>query len=183
MRMSWTSLCHDMGLEIPFEAYFSQIGRPFQDILKLLGITENLQIIEEHYMRNSMAYMSLVSFYPGVREVLTGLRVEGRKIGIVTSKDGQRTRILVDQLGIVFDTLQTPCDAYRGKPAPDHLLVAMAETGVDPAETVYIGDMDSDFEAAMRAGVDYIHASWGYGEPIPAIPAAATLQDLRALIA
>jgi phosphoglycolate phosphatase-like HAD superfamily hydrolase len=51
----------------------------------------------------------------------------------------------------------------RGKPAPDHLLMAMAQAGSDPAETVYIGDMAADHEAARRAGIDYAHADWGYG--------------------
>ena len=40
----------------------------------------------------------------------------------------------------------------------------MAFCNVDPIDTVYIGDMQSDYECAQRAGVDFIHANYGYGQ-------------------
>ena len=40
----------------------------------------------------------------------------------------------------------------------------MANAQVDPFDSIYIGDMDADFEASCRAGIDYLHAGWGYGE-------------------
>ena len=40
----------------------------------------------------------------------------------------------------------------------------MAFCNVDPHETYYVGDMQSDMFCANRAGVDFIHAKYGYGE-------------------
>jgi HAD superfamily hydrolase (TIGR01509 family) len=182
MRISWQTLSENLRQGVSFERYFSLIGRPFRDILELLELHENQDAIEEQYMRNSTRCMDVVNFYEGARNFLLTLQSQGRKIGIVTSKDGKRTGILLERLGIHFDTVQTPCSAYRGKPAPDHLLVAMAETGTDPADTIYIGDMDSDCLAAKRAGVDYIHAAWGYGSAIEAAPSAADFDELYKLI-
>ena len=54
-------------------------------------------------------------------------------------------------------------EKLQGKPAPDHLLYAMSELGVSAADTIYVGDMNVDYETAKRAEVDYVHASWGYG--------------------
>ena len=34
----------------------------------------------------------------------------------------------------------------------------------DPHDTYYIGDMESDMFCANRAGVDFIHANYGYGQ-------------------
>jgi phosphoglycolate phosphatase len=68
-------------------------------------------------------------------------------------------------LPITFDCIKTPDGRMRGKPAPDHLLSAMAETGEDPVDTLYVGDMEADHKAAIRAGIDYAHAMWGYGRP------------------
>ena len=54
----------------------------------------------------------------------------------------------------------------------------MAESETDPAETLYVGDMPTDREAADRAGIDYVHASWGYGEPLPGVPNLESIKQL-----
>ena len=41
------------------------------------------------------------------------------------------------------------------KPEPEMLLFAASELGVDPGECVYVGDMDTDREAAQRAWMNY----------------------------
>jgi phosphoglycolate phosphatase-like HAD superfamily hydrolase len=63
-----------------------------------------------------------------------------------------------------FDWVCAPKQGLRGKPSPDQLLYTMAFCNVDPIDTVYIGDMQSDYECAQRAGVDFIHANYGYGQ-------------------
>jgi len=75
-----------------------------------------------------------------------------------------RTQMILDKLGVDFLIVQTPNSMYRGKPAPDHLLVALAITQTDPSEAIYIGDMEVDYLAALRGGVDYLHAEWGYSK-------------------
>jgi phosphoglycolate phosphatase-like HAD superfamily hydrolase len=57
----------------------------------------------------------------------------------------------------------TSNDALKGKPAPDHILYAMSELNMNASDTLYIGDMDVDYEAARRAHVNYVHALRGYG--------------------
>ena len=59
--------------------------------------------------------------------------------------------------------MPTSNDALKGKPAPDHILYAMSELNMNASDTLYIGDMDVDYEAAKRAHVNYAHALWGYG--------------------
>jgi phosphoglycolate phosphatase-like HAD superfamily hydrolase len=68
-------------------------------------------------------------------------------------------------LPITFSCVHAPEGGIRGKPAPDQLLIAMGQSGVDPSETLYVGDMSADHEAAVRARIDYAHAMWGYGPP------------------
>ena len=111
-----------------------------------------------------MERLDLLSFYPHVHRVLDQLISDELKLGIVTSKDKMRTNAILAQLPIQFESIQSPNENLRGKPAPDHLLMAVANSNVDPSETLYIGDMDTDCETAQRAGVDYAHAAWGYGD-------------------
>jgi phosphoglycolate phosphatase len=167
MEAAWEEVRKRCRIAVSFEDYFRLIGRPFQEILSLLAIRDGLEEIERVFRMASMNNLGLAAFYDGIEETLVGLEADGVVLGIVTSKDRLRTGAILAKLPVSFQVVQTPNDLHRGKPAPDHLLVAMAEANIDPQETIYIGDMDADYEAATRAGVDYAHASWGYGTAPP----------------
>lgn len=164
MQVAWSSVQDEIGVTIGFEDYFANIGRPFEDILRIIGVTENFHEVERVYRRASLDNMQEAPIFTGVNRALASLLEENRKLALVTSKDMTRTQVVLSHLKVDFTSVQTPGKRFRGKPAPDYLLLAMAECGVDPAESLFIGDMDTDYEAAQRAGIDYIHASWGYAE-------------------
>lgn len=179
MEFAWGQVREKLAVETPFERYFALIGRPFADIMDLLGLGARAAEIETVFRVSSMEGIDLAAFYPAATDVLAALAGRGVKLGVVTSKDRLRTSAILAKLPVEFTTVQTPDKRFRGKPAPDHLLLAMAEAQADPAETIYVGDMDADYEAACRAGVDYLHASWGYGaNPDGRARAVADLPDL-----
>lgn len=182
MRQAWDVVLQKTGVNLSFEDYFSLIGRPFKDIMKCLGVTSDIDWIEKVYMTASFDFLAQATFFPGVRESLAELHAMGVKMGVVTSKDLMRTKAVLAQLDIKFASVQSPNGKLRGKPAPDHVLVAMAEAGEDPADTLFMGDMDTDWQAARRAGIDYVHASWGYGRHIEAVPALDSILDLPKFI-
>lgn len=163
MELSWGAVCERYDVNVEFEDYFSNIGRPFKEILSILNIYENQNDIEKTYSDVSAQLIDQVEFYEGVESVLGQLNNNNIKTGIVTSKNTFRTHKIIDLLGFAFDIVQTPNDVLKGKPAPDHILYAMSELDLNSSDTLYIGDMDVDYEAAKRAYVDYAHALWGYG--------------------
>jgi HAD superfamily hydrolase (TIGR01549 family) len=166
MEQAWKDVCTEFHLSVPFEEYFANIGRPFADIISILGLGDQTVEIAEVYSLSSMEHQQLISTYPGMVDVLQLLVDASVKLGIVTSKDATRTARVLESVPVNFDVVQTPNGQLRGKPAPDHLLAAMAIANVDPSLSCYIGDMSTDCECALRAGIDYAHASWGY-EAIP----------------
>jgi phosphoglycolate phosphatase len=182
MRRAWAVVREKTHVKNPFEDYFSRIGRPFQDILAMLGITRETKRIEQIYMEASFDFLASALFFPETEKTLQSLSKAGIRLGVVTSKDAPRTRAVLRQLDVSFDTIQCPEGAFRGKPAPDYLLIAMAEARIDPTDTVYIGDMDTDCEAARRAQIDYIHAAWGYGQPVPGAVTIESIQQLTAIV-
>lgn len=182
MRKAWQVVLEKTGVNRPFEDYFSLIGRPFRDIMAILGVTTDVERIEKIYMTASFDHLKQATFFPGVRETLAELDSMGVKLGVVTSKDAPRTKAVLSQLDIDFKSIQSPNDRFRGKPAPDYILVAMAEAGEDPDDSIYVGDMETDWMAARRAGIDYVHAAWGYGDPIPSVPTLASIQQLPEFI-
>lgn len=114
--------------------------------------------------------------FPGVAEVLDTLASSGVLLGIAT---GKGTRGLISTLNEHalndrFVTVQT-ADTAHGKPHPDMLLRAMAETGVRPAQTVMIGDTVYDIQMANNAGVAAIGVSWGYHAAAELMSAGAAI--------
>lgn len=104
--------------------------------------------------------------YPGAREVLETLDAAGVLLGIATGKGrpGLDATLRRHDLAGRFVTVQTS-DRAAGKPAPDMLLRAMEETGVDRRRTVMVGDTVYDVEMARNAGVAAVGVSWGYHPP------------------
>lgn len=103
--------------------------------------------------------------FSGAREALEALDQADVCLGIATGKGRRGLLISLERLGLSrhFATLQTADDA-PGKPNPEVLRRAMAETGAEPNETVLIGDTTFDMETAYNAGVCALGVSWGYHE-------------------
>ena len=54
MRTSWNFVNNKFSLNIAFNDYFSNIGKPFKIILKDLGIKNNYDLIENEYSNTSI---------------------------------------------------------------------------------------------------------------------------------
>ncbi len=104
--------------------------------------------------------------YPGTIEALEQLRDAGYLMGVATGKSRRGLRAVIDlhNLGAFFVTLQTAEDA-AGKPHPQMVQQAMTEAGVDPSDTVVIGDTSYDMAMARAAGATGVGVSWGYHDP------------------
>ncbi|MFI6489089.1 HAD family hydrolase [Streptomyces sp. NPDC050564] len=182
MREAWRKVQEDHGLAIPFAAYEAHLGREFSDIMERLGVVD-ADGVHRTYGAGSTAAAHLAQEFIGITDVLHAFVAAGWRLGVVTSKHVDRAAPLLAQLGCPFGTVRTPAGSGRSKPAPDPLLLALVDLGVDPASAVYIGDMPVDREAATRAGVPYIHAAWGYGAPgSPAVAVAQSPTDLLDLL-
>jgi len=92
---------------------------------------------------------------PGVVASLDRLRALGLELAVVANWDLTLHERL-EQLGLrrYFSTV---VHAAR-KPAPDGLLLALDELGVDPARALYVGDSDADEQAARAAGMQFAPA-------------------------
>jgi D-glycero-D-manno-heptose 1,7-bisphosphate phosphatase len=63
----------------------------------------------------------------------------------------EQTRV---EICICAESVPCPCR----KPAPGLLLRLLDHFGLSPAEALFVGDLDSDAEAARRAGVAFMRA-------------------------
>ena len=116
--------------------------------------------------------------YPGATDVLRQLAQDPfTLLGVATGKSRRGLDQLVSAHGWeqTFVTRQV-ADDHPSKPHPSMILEAMAQTGVEPADTVMIGDTQFDMEMAAAAGVAGVGVSWGY-HPTTALGAARRVID------
>lgn len=172
MRVAWQAVQEQYRVGRPFEDYEQHLGRPFTDIMAQLELGD-VAAIHETYAEASRAAAHLARPFSGIPESLHAFVAEGWLLGVVTSKPLNRAAPILAQLGCPFTTVQTPDGRTRGKPAPDPLLLALLALSADPGWATYVGDTPVDGEAASRAGMNYIHAAWGYGAPAESKPLVA----------
>lgn len=126
-----------------------------------------IPIFEALYAENTSKRSCL---YPGVQEALDFLKTTGVHIGCVTNKASQFTLPILKDLGIsdYFEIVICGDELPRKKPDPMPLLHAAEKMGVQPEQSLMLGDSMSDVKAARAAGFDIICMSYGYnhGEDI-----------------
>ncbi|KIN70632.1 Hydrolase [Sulfitobacter noctilucae] len=114
--------------------------------------------------RATSGVVQTAPFYPGAFETLKALHaVPEVLLGVATGKSKRGLDKLIEGHALegLFVTQQV-ADFHPSKPHPSMILQAMTDAGVDPAQTVMIGDTSFDMEMAAAAGVRGIGVSWGY---------------------
>jgi phosphoglycolate phosphatase len=125
-----------------------------------------------HYGMLREKHGAVDAMYDGIDAVLDSLEARQVLLGIATGKSRRGLDSALAAHGIAdrFVTLQTP-DTAKGKPDPDMILRALAETGVAADRAVMVGDTSFDMQMAKAAGVTAIGVSWGY-HPVDALKLA-----------
>ena len=177
MSHAWDAVKVKHEIDVPFDDYKAQIGKPFPEIMRELGLYERHLEIFTTYKTYSRLSLDKIELYDGVYETLSTLKSFGHKLAMVTSKSRDTVSLLEHKLP-EFDFISCPKKGLRGKPNPDQLLFAMAMTNTDPRDTIYVGDMIFDQQCAERAGVHFEYASWGFGD----IECDHTLKSITNLI-
>ena len=150
------------GLEVPpLEAVYPLIGRPLSEMYA--GFAESGQI-DELIAGYRAIYPTLwtehTRAFPGVTNVLSGLREKGCRLTVATTKGTDTVRTIAAQLRLdhYFDHLQGT-DGFAHKPAPDVVLRALAGAGGTGAWMV--GDTVADILAGKAAGLKTYAVTWG----------------------
>ena len=134
--------------------------------------------------------MNQCELYPGVRETLKHLREKGYVIGLASSKPEPSCEQILKNQGIA-DDFDYIVGASMGPERREKVLVlkeAFRRMGVDdPSEVVLIGDTKYDAVGAVKAGIDCVGVTYGFGtrEELFAAGAVAvfdTLEEVEAYL-
>ena len=126
-------------------------------------------------------YSHCGALYPGFRAVMEALKAEGYELAVVSNcQEGYVKAFLISSgasdLFIDYEEWER-----TGLTKGENIRLVMERNGY--TKGVYIGDTKKDREAALQAGIPFIHAAYGFGAVEAADGVIRSLSELPAVIA
>lgn len=118
------------------------------------------------------------NLYPKLEETLICLK-EKYNLYIVSNCQSGYIEAFLDFYGFAkyFDDIE--CYGNNLKPKGQNIALIAERNGLDKA--YYVGDIQGDYDATMEAGLDFIHAKYGFGKidaEVPELQAFCELPEL-----
>ena len=121
---------------------------------------ETFATFRQHYMQHNL---DTTQPYPGIMQLLEQLKAEGKNIAVVSNKFYAATRELCRHFfGDLVPVAIGEREDIRKKPAPDTVIEALRELGVDKEGAIYIGDSDVDIMTAKNSSMPCVSVLWGF---------------------
>lgn len=160
----------EIGLEVPPDSAIRNIiGLGLSEAVIALFPEADSQLVgeisdryREHFLFQNQTPMPL---FEGVEETLQELASRGHLMAVATGKSrrGLERSLEHTGLGELFHITRCADEAFS-KPHPEMLLQIMDQLGVDPRDTLMIGDTEYDMEMATNAGSAALAVSCGVHE-------------------
>lgn len=119
--------------------------------------------------------------YPGVKDTMRALAAAGRKLFIVSNCQSGYIELFLRKNDLEETVADIECFGNNGLSKGENILLLMERNGVDPADTVYVGDTLGDYEASVFAKVPFAFITYGFGKvetPDYVINAFSELKEL-----
>ena len=157
------------GLPVPPRSEMrSMVGPPLKDSFRRYGIPESeLDNAVAFYRKHYLAVGQFENApYPGIRELLTKLKGEGKRLYVATSKpEGMAKNILKHFDLDGFFTLICGA-ATDGKRSTKEAVIEYLLSQLESREgLIMVGDTIYDVKGSAYHGIPCVAVTWGYGVP------------------
>lgn len=155
-----------LGKSFPDEMFMAKSGIPLADMMA--DYTDDpavqKQLLDTYRSYNHKIHDERIALFEGERAALDELVAMGVRLGVVTSKLHVLAQRGLDVLDIsrYMEVLIAADDCPKAKPDPAPILAGCTALGVDPAQTVYVGDSPFDIQAGLAAGCFTVAVTWGH---------------------
>ena len=113
--------------------------------------------------------------YAGIRETMAELAKKHRLFIVSNSQQGY-PELCIEKLGLGEYISGHLCFGDTGTEKGETIRRLMERHGIESA--AYIGDTEGDREAAEKAGIDFIFAAYGFGNPRSYVAKIEKFEDL-----
>jgi len=174
---------NELGLSVPLNVIDGLARQSLEHCFTALAQRHQLDpdLLRERY---HAAYAQLPPAnqlpLPGVAEACAWIHARGGLNVAVTHRSVASTQALLDVHGLapLFAGIVSVAQGYPRKPDPAMVLAALERFGLDPAETLMVGDRALDIEAGQAAGM----RTCLYGRAQLAAPADLQVDDYGQLV-
>jgi len=101
------------------------------------------------------------TFYPGAIELLTEIKQNQRKVGIISNKEHHFCEKINELFNLDLDIMLGSGVLGYKKPHPAPLLYGANQLELKPYECIYVGDMPTDLRASHLALMHGVFARYG----------------------
>jgi len=145
------------GAEPLLELAFAATG----EALPATRLSKCVDSFTGYYRENPATETTIFDGAIAALEVLTN---DGMKLGICTNKPHASALQVLEVLGLArhFDACFGKSSVPYHKPDRRHYNEVARALGVDPDQSLYVGDSETDVETARNAGVPIIMVPFGY---------------------
>ncbi|ECP9053890.1 TPA: HAD family hydrolase [Campylobacter jejuni] len=143
------------------------IGYPLEQMFRMLypdKVNLSKEFVLAYREIYAQIYLEQTTLLPKAKEALE-LGSEIADLGIVTTKGGKFTPILLDYLAVkkFFKTLITLEDVTNPKPSSEPIILALKGLNKTQENAYMIGDTILDIQAAISANITPLALTCGYG--------------------
>lgn len=163
------------------------VGPPLHDTFRQFGVPEDQ--VDEAIRVYRSRYVPIGKFentpYPGIRELLEGLRARGHELYVATSKPEDMSVEILEHFDLAkyFDHI---CGASldRSRSSKDAVIAYLLEQYSRGEEMIMVGDTVFDILGAAAHNIPAVGVSWGYGnvEEMRKAGAAAIADTMEELL-
>lgn len=192
---SWTEAFSDFpetkGIEVSAGELASYMGLTMEKIeAKILPGIEPMR--RREMMNYAVDYENryLVEhpgvFYPDFFTSIKALKEEGRKLYIVSNCQSGYIEAMLAAAKLSFgkgrDFEDIECFGNTEKSKAENIRLLMKRNAISSEKAVYVGDTELDGESAKAAGIPFIFAGYGFGNPKEYVGKISRLSELSELI-
>jgi phosphoglycolate phosphatase len=188
LALSVNAMRGEMGLSpLPLDLIASYIGHGATELVRRsLGTLATSENVDKgmafflNYYRDHM--LDNTAPYPGVPEALE--KLQAHKLAVLTNKPVIFSREMLTRLGFApyFTFVYGGNSFPQKKPDPVGLHKMMEDLGIPAAQTLMVGDSDTDVLTGRNGGVWTCGVTYGFGaDTLQKAPPDLVIDDLREL--
>lgn len=160
---AWVEALGEADIHVSFADARRLIGMGGDNLLPALaGLSEDSAVGKRVSARRGeifkQQHLPELRAFPKTRELLLRMRDVGLKLAVASSAEREELTPLLElaKVSDLVEGVTSSNDAQSSKPEPDIVQAALDKLGLEPEQTIMIGDTPYDIQAAAKAGIPTI---------------------------